>query len=347
MDPNKALLRFVGSSDGTECIGTLCDICKHHGAKYSSFGEHPDLCPLHSAQTCHNHIPSYFFVKRNASSVVVFARKRVPFELPKTNGDALSELKNDLIQAIKELEWQDNSALCARYGATQTANTSFDVENVLFYNVGTKHFHSLTKQRIIFEAVPPAEIIAMQKQWAIPDLYSHYYEYTIHPSSTILPPTGELLAEWNSIPFCKCSGLTPALCWKTVKASAEKFIVYDRIDCEKKDHFSLLLKIEKPSNVNIRIASAMKPLLDGLICAFHSSSFDQHELTYFANKLCCDDALLKSDRLNILGNRKCKYIQGYPNNVKWNPADDLCRHVDISITSGNEWKLSGKIFKAE
>ena len=48
--------------------------------------------------------------------------------------------------------------------------------------------------------------------------------------------------------------------------------------------------------------------------------------------------------MDILGRRESKYLQIYRDNVKWNPADDLCNYVDIAIKDGDEWSVSGKIY---
>lgn len=341
----KAKMRFVSTSRGTIVVGHICNECIYNKGKYATFGEHPEICFFNKTESCSNKMPYYFFQSRSNTSVVVFSKGRIPFELPKANTEAVRELKEELILAIKQLESFENSVLCARYGTTDETKGFYDIENVLFYNIGTKKFNVLAKQSIAFAAVSESEIIKMRKQWNIPEEYCHYYEYTLLPE--LVPPsqTKGLLASWENISFCKCTGLTPFASWNSIKEEANNIKIYDRIYCDNGDKFALVLEIEKPQKAKFSIMTAMKPLLDGLICAFHNSNFEKEEVECFSQKLGCDRDKIQSAELNVLGERQSKYIQIYCDNLKWNPADDLCQCVTISIIEGNEWRLSGKIYK--
>ena len=343
MKESIADLRFLSTSHGTACIGTLCSQCKNQAAKFSSFGKHPDICFYNDTNTCHKGMPFYFFSQRDRATTAIFAKGRIPFQLPNANIEELTELKQDLVSALKALQPLGDTVLYARYGTTDASKGFFDVENVLFYNVGTNHFKHLARNRVIFESVAASEIIARQEQWGIPKEYPHYYEYAVIKPPDKLLPTGKILAEWDPIPFCKCTGLKPSHVWNGIKASSDKVSVFDSINSESGDCFSLVLKLEKPKNARLNIMTAMKPLLDGLICAFHGSNFERQEIVYFSEKLCCSEEAITSNALNILGTRQGKYIQIYRSNVKWNPADDRCHYVDISVAEGSAWRLSGKV----
>ncbi|MBQ8783718.1 MAG: hypothetical protein IJZ57_08110 [Clostridia bacterium] len=344
MDAERAMLRFVSTSHGTTVAGHICSECVYNKGKYASFGEHPEICIFDKTDACSAKTPYFFFRIRNERSVALFSKGRIPFDCSKTDTELLKILKKELVLALKLLQSFENSVLCAKYGTTDEAKNYFDVENVLFYNVGTSIFNSLTQQGVKFSHISSFEIAKLQKQWNIPEEYSHYYEYTLHSKPLLPPQMKNPLAEWDNIRFCKCVGLTPLMVWKTIKDEAVNIQIYDKINCDYGDNFSLFLEIEKPKQVKFSIMTAMKPLLDGLICAFHNSDFEESEVDYFSQKLKCNRDKIKSKELNILGERKSKYIQIYRNNVKWNPADDMCQHVTISIKEGNLWKLSGKIY---
>lgn len=342
---SKAELRFVGTSHGTTLVGNLCSQCIYNNAEFSVFGEHPQICCFDITETCSSKTPYFFFKSRSNSSVVVFSKGRIPFELPKANAESIKQLKTEIVLALEQLKPFGDSVLCARYGTTDPTKGFFDIENVLLYNIGTRNFNTLSKHGIVFASIPCSEIKKLRDQWDIPDEYVHYYEYTLLPGPIPLPQAKVLLAEWEKLPFCKCTGLTPFAAWNAIKNEAANITVYDRINCDKGDCFSLVLEIEKPRQAKFRIMTAMKPLLDGLICAFQNSDFESDEIEYFSHKLQCGKDKFQSQSLNVLGNRQSKYIQIYRNNVKWNPADDLCHYVCISIKEGNNWRLSGKIYK--
>ena len=283
----------------------------------------------------------YIFYTKNEKSVVVFSKIRVPFDMPKTGVETIKALKNDLINAIKDLQPSENCVLQARYGMTNK-KSFYDVENVLFYNIGTANFNSLTNQGVVFSAVSEEEIDNIRKQCNIPNEFNHYYEYLIVEKGNE-NPFNKLLAEWKNISL-KCHGLKVADCWKGIKNEADKIKNYSSIDCDNNDTFSLFLEIEKPKNTRFNVMVAMKPLLDGLICSFHSSRFDDHELEYFSQMLNCEKDILNDNQKSVLGERKSKFLHIYRNNLKWNPADDLCDYVSISITEGDSWELSGKVY---
>ncbi len=337
----KAKLRFVSTAQGTTIIGDICDECIENDAQHAVFRQKPLWCPFKKTDKCINNKPYYFFQQKNDKSIVVFSQFRIPFDMPKSGVEIIKIFKNDLIKAIKNLQPFENCILQAKYGTTEK-KTFYDVENVLFYNIGTAHFKPFAKQGVTFSAVEDKEIINLRKKYNIPNEYTHYYEYQIIKNRD-QKEFSTLLAEWRDIPL-NCLGLKPANCWNVIRTAEQKIQAYNTIDCDKGDTFAVVLNIEVPKGVRFNIMTAMKPLLDGLICAFHSSQFNKEEVEYFAEKLNCDKKILTKNSINVLGERESKYLQIYRNNVKWNPADDLCNFVTISIREGSEWAVGGKVY---
>ena len=338
-EEEKTKLRFVSTNKGTTIIGKLCDFCIYENGKYTSFGEQPETCSF-TTNICINQMPYYFFIKKNEQSIIVFSQFRIPFDMPKSGAEIIKIFKNDLIKAINNLKPFENCILEARYGTTK--KSFYDVENILFYNIGTSKFKPFTNQGVVFSAVSEEEIIDLRNKYNIPDEYAHYYEYKLIKNKKQKEFTS-LLAELKNISL-KCLGITPATTWKTIKTNENNIQVYNSIDCDCGDTFSIVLEIKKPKNSSFNIMTAMKPLLDGLICAFHNSQFTEDELEYFSQKLNCNKSLLIKNSINVLGERKSKYLQIYRNNVKWNPADDLCNYVAISVKDGNGWSINGNIY---
>ena len=77
----------------------------------------------------------------------------------------------------------------------------------------------------------------------------------------------------------------------------------------------------------LNLTSVIKPLLDGVICAFH---FDSNPDPIAVQRLAATTGLeremilhrLQSPKTPILGSRRL--LDPYRSFVKWNPADDLC-----------------------
>lgn len=343
MTNEKAKLRFVGTAKGTIFVGHICDECIYNRGAFSSFGVNPSNCFFKETEKCLHGSPFYVFIKRDTSSVAVFSKVRVPFDTPKTNKTIIQSLKSDLIKAIAGLQAKSRGVLQARYGTTEK-NSFFDVENVLFYNIGTTHFNSLAENGVSFSAISGKEIEVLHKKYNIPCEYTHYYEYSI-VSNLKTKNFNTPLATWDNIPL-KCLGVKPATVWEAIKKEKTKIQILDEINTDNRDTFAIVLDIEKPKDSRFYIMTAMKPLLDGLICAFHSSSFSEKEIQNFSKILNVPKEYVTDDTINALGNRKGKFLQDYRNNVKWNPADDLCDYVFIRVKEGEKWTLSGTLYSS-
>lgn len=341
MEMDLAKMRFVSVADGSTCVGELCDECIFNGGKYSAFGDSAEYCCFEKTEKCFNHHPNYVFVKRNAQRVVIFSKFCIPFNIPKSNEALLANFKADIISAVKNMQLKNNCILQARYGTVK--KLFFDVENVLFYNIGTANFNELAKNGVVFCAVEKQELNKLRKKYNIPNEYEHYYEFSVVAKNRE-KSFNNLVAEWKNISL-KCIGLKPASVWKTFKREKAKIAVYGQIDVKKRDPFAVCLEIEKPKGEKFKVMTAMKPLLDGLICAMQYSNYSDTDLEYFSQKINCEKSLF-TDKSTVvfLSSKGNKFLQKYPNNVKWNPVDDLCNYVIIKVKEGVSWNLSGKVY---
>ncbi len=282
----------------------------------------------------------FLFAKRTGQEILLFSKFRVPFEAtPKSK-----YLKKELLNAIKNMFANKEEFLQARYGVAQEG-FFYDVENVLFYNLGTANFNAFASCGIYFSKVDEKEIQKLQSLYCIPKEYCHFYEYRIIKA---LPnPNAEsdiLLAKWENIPL-NCKGVKPAFVWKTFKNSLEKISLIHTSNCENGYTFALSLTIEKPPRVPFKLMSAVKPLLDGLICSFHDSEFTEEHKDLFARILGCKKDLFEEDT-GILGSPKGNFLFPYNNGkgVKWNPADHLLNRVKITVLEGDSWNISGELY---
>ena len=281
-----------------------------------------------------------YIIITSKKSVVVFSKFYIPFEIDKVKHADKEKFKEELKKAISDMEQDEDCILKARYGTT-AINIS-DVENTLFYNLGTTNFKKFTKNGLTFSKVEKEEVRFLQRQYEISDEYSHYYEYEIGKNVPHIK-FEKMLAKWENVSL-KCVALKPAIVWKTLKGEKSKIKTFGKINTEEKNTFAVCLTIEKPQNNKSNIITAMKSLLDGVICVFHSSYFNKNEIEKLMLKIGCEDKMLIDATLSVLGNRKTKFVNEYGKSINWNPADELCNYVYISVKEGNSWNISGEIY---
>ncbi len=267
--------------------------------------------------------------------------QRLPFE-PKS---WLIDLRNDLRKTIHNIVSQPNQVLHAIYGAAQSDSVC-DVENILFYNVGGTQFSPLTTYGIRFE-----------RRFSYPDppqtLEStnlHYHYYTMEAANKAFSywRTGRNLAEWENVKVSRPANQLMNT-WYSIKSNSLKMLhIPERIPKQ----FGLTIKIKIPTTDKGNVSSLTKPIIDGVVSAFHAYKGNDVEVLSqrLANKLnkkpdTIADLLCRRDRA-ILGERQVVRLHG-SDGVKWDPADDLCLAAEIFAQpySGKDWLISGKLYE--
>lgn len=283
----------------------------------------------------------FIFIEKSRCSVAMFSKFRIPFETAIGKKGLIDNLKSALLEAIRGLHPKQDCVLQARYGTTEQ-KSFYDVENVLFYNIGTSNFNRLANNGVGFCSITQNEILALRKKFNIPTEYKHFYEYKVVGNFTD-KNLGTLLAEAKNVTL-KCVGLNPPTVWTTFRNEKNKIAVFDRIETSKRDTFAIALDIQKPKVERFNIMTSIKPLLDGLICSLHHSEFSEDELVYFSQLFDCEKSFFVTDSISVLGERQNKFLQGFPNTKKWNPADELCDYVSIKVKDGATWNLNARIY---
>lgn len=260
-------------------------------------------------------------VEFRADSYIPFEPKRESVEM---NNRAM------IRSAVKYLNPGENDILLAQFGNFSGTDWFFDLENILFYNIGTSYFDNACKNGIAF---------CQMKSRADSDSKFVYRYETTNVENISIPD--KVFAEWLNIPFDKFNAsLKPIDYWKrfkenwnNVKISTENKVVGD---------FGIQLHITLAKGKQINIATAMKPMLDGIICAFHPANQD---LSSFCEALSCPKEQLAGDEKCILQPRE--YIYHYRGGIKWNPEDDKCKFVIITLSQGDTHStyISGQIFE--
>ena len=282
---------------------------------------------------------SFFKIIGDREQVLAFSKCRIPFEVKKAgNGAEISAFRTALRTALSCLSLKQNEMLCGKYGTTDPTKQYYDLENVLFYNVGNKPIYGQTGNGLAFSVIGDAELDDLRREYGVPPEFCHCYLYSLRKQNNTPSTKGFVLARWKPFPCEKLNGKHAADFWKLFK-SVENTGIYSRFSDENltgTSDFSLFLTITKPTDTFFRVESVMKPLLDGLICSLHGREKD---MTAFAEKIHCDPAWFQTE--GILGKRD--FLQNYPNGLKWNPADERCKKALIRVREGNAWTFSGEV----
>jgi hypothetical protein len=268
----------------------------------------------------------------NNNIVELWSLKRLPFE-PK---GWLYDMRESLRTSIGQLVVTNNSILAATY--TSSIEELCDVENILLYNVGTGIFKSTCQNGFILERSFASPILPASDSAS----YPHYQRYEIVPSQ-YQPrhwPKHGVLASWDNIVLPKLSSsIKPHTFWHLLKNNPVS-VFSDEIY---EGYFGIELDLSIPSNHTFNPAAIIKPLLDGIISAFHSyqgNNLDEVSRRLALNLAVKSDyvsARLQDTRFAILGSR-C-LLHPFQNNVQWNPADDKCVVIKLLCTQHNDNSL--------
>lgn len=273
--------------------------------------------------------------------VELWSVRRLPFEPT----GWLKQLRGELQNAIRLLPVRANDILHATY--TSSEDTFVDVENVLFYNVGTGCFASAASSGLRFERVFAS---APKSPTTLGGSTLHHHRYETAPRSGAFDhwERGETLASWTvpSIPLRPQP--SAASVWLSMKMEGDIKTFGESTSSEA---FGMTVTIHHPTGNALNLPAVIKPVLDGVIAALHShdgSALEDvsHRL---AGKLATDSSTISRALMDIqgacLGQRTL--VRPFQQFVQWNPADDRLVAADIVIdqnTKEQPWILSGELF---
>lgn len=270
----------------------------------------------------------------------------VPFEPKKQcTCDHVCNLKKEIREAVSGLEVDANEVLLASYaeGGQMSEGSGYDLENRLFYNIGSGAFSG------IFSKDCPKEA-AFWRGTHHPDDGRYAYEYAVVSRETVeeLLEGKSVLAKWKDIPIDRTISNKPQRYYAALR-SANVRVANDSSDQPGKNEvlryssercgtsFGIKIELTVPkSNTSSHPASIMKSLLDGVICAFHGEKEGLAEV--FSDKIRNIGGIW-----NILG--PCEYLRKHGNGVQWNPEDNRLQFGWIVVKcDGKEYKMSGEIY---
>lgn len=272
-------------------------------------------------------------------SVEAWSTKRLPLE---PNGWR-KELRTDIRQAVRVLTGRLGQTLYATYVSRDVSD--FDVENVLFYNVGLSCFRGFTGDRARFErgfAEPPSPPQPLDGQQL------HYQRYTFHDGSEDFQywRRGRTIAEWDA----RCGVLRPSPkateVWHWLKNGNR-----NAASQQERSWLGIRAIVDYPKTEPLWPLEIMKPLFDGVIAAFHSHDGTKLEevSVRLADQLGIGGeeaaSLLMDESAVVLGRRRL--LWPWRDAVQWNPGDDrlVVGEIIVQRVTGNDCMLSGELFE--
>lgn len=264
-------------------------------------------------------------------SVKLWASEYIPFEPTGWK----KELKEELRSALNALKPEPDDGLYASYQARQAHFC--DIENVLLYNVGSGVFRHLATSTLCIEGRLGYPYPAAREG------FPHFYHYELSPRPAFRYWTPrETVVEWMGGEVSRVEQ-TPAFFWNYMKRAKPKIASSLPVG-----EFGIPVRIRTPRQ-SIHIANMIKPMLDGIICAFHQHDreIDEQVHVVLSNQLAITEheikRMLTEEQWNVLGARNL--IQAYRNGVKWNPADERCLAIKIEVEYlADCWRVDGRLF---
>lgn len=253
-----------------------------------------------------------YHLEADMHGVRFWSDTRLPFE---PSGHML-EARNLLRHKIGNIVPKRGYILSGMYSSR--VQRFCDVENVLFYNVGTAAFGNLANEGIRFERLHVAPLLTESGQQ-----FRHCQEYHLEIIPAELPtsPDCSLAFAFNRL---SSSTKPHEVWWPATEADTN-------IVSEITGAFEMRVVLHSPTPFQ-NLASIVKPLLDGIISALHfDPNPDAEAVSRLAEKTgwAIADILkrLNSPTAPVLGSRRL--IDPYRNSLKWNPADELCEACTV------------------
>ncbi|MBR3837743.1 MAG: hypothetical protein IKJ74_06305 [Clostridia bacterium] len=274
-----------------------------------------------------------YIILSSDCEVMACSKIKIPFE-PDSKQAAFRKLIQSKLKALQPF---GNQILHAQYGCASSQFT--DVENALFYNIGATSFYSaLSKETTVyFQRMQPNEICIFEN-WD----FQYLYRYSLAPKGRCRYWwEHERICEWNNVHLERVNSISKATDYfLAIKQSPELVKCFED---GSETTLGLKIKLSIPRTANFtNVVSIMKPMIDGVICAFHTP--DGIAAGEVSKLLNINEEIFSTTEKTCLGKR-C-YVSPYRKSIKWNPQDDRLDYVVIEpmLVDEKEFFFSGQLF---
>ena len=274
-----------------------------------------------------------YIVLSSDCEVMACSKIKIPFQ-PNPEQTVFRDLIRSKLQALRPF---DNQMLYAKFGSVSSEFT--DIENALFYNIGTSFFSTAlsNKTSVYFQRIQPNEMCD-RTDWD----FQYFYHYTWAPKGNHKEWWEyDIICEWSDIPLNKINSAAKATDYYLAIKNYPELVKCFEDRCETTLGLKICLSIPRTSKF-ANVVSAMKPMIDGVICAFHTP--DGIAAEEVSEQLNVNKEVFLSSEKTCLG-KHC-YISPYRTSVKWNPQDERLDYVIIEpiVVDEDVFSFSGQLF---
>lgn len=285
--------------------------------------------------------PDFVVVPSDQSdrAVQAWSRSRLQFE---PRGWQL-EFRRQVRSAVSRLSARELEVLHATFASSE--GHGFDVENVLFYNVGTAGFSASCGSGVRFErafTVPPSPsgaTLSCHHRYEVTGMSTGFRHWRLNPP----------VATVETAPFRPLSSSSkPPTVWHATKLGA----VDARHALANGDVYGVEIALKVPNTARLNVAAVSKPLLDGLLAGL--DCHDGTDVDYIADVVSREAGiepslaatLLMTSKSALFGPRRAIWKRGH--GVQWNPPDDRCVAVVIAVERSRrqDWRATASISTA-
>ena len=284
---------------------------------------------------------SKFEIDISKEKIELWSSARIPYEPTGWK----KEMRDELRVALKSSSVSQDGILHAYYASEQREYV--DIENVLFYNIGAGAYSHLCPKGITFGLSRRLPIVEPAKA----SRFEYYQCYFLRQPTKFLPNLikSEDIVEWSNVMGPPLKSTTkPHAFWHGIKGGNTS----KHKRSEDSSPIGIQMKVHAPSGDKTNLSSAMKTMIDGILCAFHSHSGSniEHVCEKLGKYLSLDPeevrSLLMDSEMDVLGSRKL--VGPFREGIKWNPADDRIEYAEILVGEDNPndtWTYSGSLFE--
>jgi hypothetical protein len=253
----------------------------------------------------------------------------------------MKQMRIDLRMALKQLTPIKNGTLYCKF-CTNENNSFFDVENVLLYNVGSGAFSHLSSHHLLIER--SFEKLPSLKNTSTLNHY-HLYKYIHKEHIKSYWEKEDTIINFKKIQLPSLKE-NPHEYWYSMKQLKFK----TKYQLNKDTNYGIKINFGVPSGKKVNLTYIVKPLIDGVISAFHSYFGDDiNEVAIRLASLLDKEKneiidLLLEEKSAVLGRREV--IRTFQKGIQWNPADDFCFQIDIKTynASSLNWVIDGELY---
>lgn len=284
------------------------------------------------------------------SPVEVWSQRALSFDAKPAWQKRLVE---KLRAALCRLPWSPDLELHATYGTDEPGR--YDIENRLFYNVGSSAF-SGEPRRLSFERLRE---VPEERRPPTAAGYRHYATYDVRPTQAGFRhwKPASRLTTFERVPVSSISGdQASRLVWWAMKTAGIPPDSSPQAD-DPIERFGLSVVLHLPPHDHVKLTSVVKPIFDGVIGSFHQGCSSQAAprcSALLAPKLRTvvdDPGQIELQLTSTAGTQlPGPAFKVHSTWVQLDPLDELCDAGELTVSpdaTGLVQELSGELFRLE